>query len=31
MQSGLAEALQQANIPEPKIIDFEVHNFDWTD
>jgi len=31
MQSGLGEALQQADIPEPKITDFEVHNFDWTD
>ena len=31
MQSGLGEALQQANIPEPKITDFEVHNLDWTD
>jgi len=31
MSSGLGEALQQANLPEPKITDYEVHNFDWTD
>lgn len=31
MQSGLAEALERASIPEPKITDFEVHNFEWTD
>ena len=31
MASGLGEAIQQANVPEPKITDFEVHNFDWTD
>lgn len=31
MASGLGEAMQQANVPEPKITDFEVHNLDWTD
>ena len=31
MGSGLGEAMQQANVPEPKITDYEVHNFDWTD
>ena len=30
MQSGLAEAMQEAGIPQPTITDFEVHNFDWT-
>ena len=29
MQSGLAEAFQQANLPEPKITEFEVHKLDW--
>lgn len=31
MQAGLGEALAQANLPEPKITDFEVHKLDWTD
>ena len=31
MESGLGEALQQANVPEPKITDYEVHKLDWTD
>jgi quinol monooxygenase YgiN len=31
MQSGLGEAMQQYNLPEPKITDLEVHNLDWTD
>ncbi len=29
MQSGLAEAMQEAGIPEPTITDFEVHKLDW--
>ncbi len=32
-QSGLGEAIQEvmgeANVPEPKITEFEVHNLDW--
>ncbi len=31
MQSGLGDAMQQANIPEPTITDHEVHNFDWAE
>jgi hypothetical protein len=31
MQSGLGEAMQQHNLPEPKITDLEVHTFQWTD
>jgi hypothetical protein len=29
MEAGLAEALQDAEIPEPTITEFEVHNLDW--
>lgn len=31
MESGLAQALQEAQIPEPKITEFEVHKLDWMD
>ncbi len=31
MESGLGEALEQADLPEPQVSDFEVHAFDWTD
>ncbi|MEJ2862535.1 hypothetical protein [Actinomycetospora flava] len=31
LQSGLGEALEQANLPEPHITDFEVHKLDWVD
>ena len=30
LQAGLGDAMQQANLPEPTITDFEVHSFDWT-
>jgi len=29
MEQGLGEALQEAQIPEPTITEFEVHNLDW--
>jgi len=29
MQSGLGDALGAAGVPEPKITELEVHNFDW--
>lgn len=29
MQTGLGEALEQANFPEAHITDFEVHKLDW--
>lgn len=29
MESGLGEALQEFEIPEPTITDFEVHKLDW--
>jgi hypothetical protein len=29
MDSGLAQALQEAQIPEPTITEFEVHKLDW--
>lgn len=29
MQSGLGEAMENADVPQPTITDFEVHNFDW--
>lgn len=29
MQSGLGQAMQEAEIPEPTITEFEVHNLDW--
>jgi hypothetical protein len=29
MDSGLAEAMQEAQIPEPTITEFEVHKLDW--
>ena len=28
-QGGLAEALQEAQVPEPNITQFEVHNAEW--
>ncbi len=31
MQSGLGQAMQQANVPQPTITDHQVHNFDWAD
>ncbi len=31
LESGLGEAMDRANLPEPKITDFEVHKLDWTD
>jgi hypothetical protein len=30
MESGLGQAMQQAQIPEPTITEFEVHRLDWT-
>ncbi len=27
--SGLGEAMQEAQVPEPEITEFEVHTFDW--
>ena len=27
--SGLAQAMQEAQIPEPTITEFEVHKLDW--
>ena len=30
MESGLGKAMEEANIPEPKITEFEVHKLDWT-
>jgi quinol monooxygenase YgiN len=29
MESGLGQALQDAQIPEPTITEFEVHRLDW--
>jgi hypothetical protein len=29
MNSGLAQAMQEAQIPEPTITEFEVHKLDW--
>lgn len=29
MDQGLGQALQDADVPEPTITDFEVHNLDW--
>lgn len=29
MEQGLAQALQDAQVPQPKITDYEVHNLDW--
>jgi len=29
MQAGLGEAMQEAQIPEPTITEFEVHSLDW--
>jgi hypothetical protein len=31
MQSGLGDAMQQANLPQPTITDHQVHHFDWAD
>jgi len=30
MEAELGEALEQANLPQPTITDYDVHNFDWT-
>ena len=29
MESGLGEAMQEAQLPEPTITEFEVHKLDW--
>lgn len=29
MERGLGQAMQEAEIPEPTITEFEVHNLDW--
>ena len=29
MEAGLGKAMQEAQIPEPKITEFEVHKLDW--
>jgi hypothetical protein len=29
MDTGLAQAMQEAQIPEPTITEFEVHKLDW--
>lgn len=29
MESGLGQALQEAEIPEPAVTEFEVHKLDW--
>lgn len=29
MEQGLGQAMQEAEIPEPTITEFEVHNLDW--
>ncbi len=29
MQEGLGEALQEAQVPEPNVTEFEVHKLDW--
>ncbi len=29
MESGLGQAMQDAQIPEPTITEFEVHKLDW--
>jgi hypothetical protein len=29
MASGLGEAMENADVPQPTITDFEVHRFDW--
>jgi hypothetical protein len=31
MESGLGAAMEEAQIPEPTITEFEVHKFDWAD
>ena len=31
MQSGLGAAMEEAQIPEPTITEFEVHKLDWAD
>ena len=28
-EGGLGQAMQEAQVPEPKITQFEVHNLDW--
>jgi hypothetical protein len=29
MESGLGKALQEAQVPEPTITEFEIHKLDW--
>ncbi len=29
MQEGLGEALEEAQVPEPNVTQFEVHKLDW--
>lgn len=29
MEQGLGEAMQEVDVPEPTITEFEVHNLDW--
>ena len=29
MEQGLGQAMQEAEIPDPTITEFEVHNLDW--
>ena len=29
MESGLGKAMQEAQIPQPTMTEFEVHNLDW--
>ena len=28
-EAGLSEAMQEAQVPEPNISEFQVHNLDW--
>ena len=29
MEAGLGQALEEANVPEPNVTQFEVHKLDW--
>ena len=29
MEAGLGQALEEAGVPEPNMIEFEVHKLDW--
>jgi hypothetical protein len=29
MEAGLGKAMQEAQLPEPTITEFEVHKLDW--